>query len=84
MKKILTIFTLFLALAAPMHAQVFMVEDHNDPDRDGTVLDTYGDVIYHASQHDQINFAPLGQGLAVMTALGACYLLGKRMKSNRK
>jgi len=83
MKKILTIFTLFLALAAPMHAQVFMVEDDNNPDREN-VLDTYSEVIYHGSESDQINFAPLGQGLAVMTALGACYLLGKRRKSNRK
>jgi len=83
MKKILTIFTLFLALAAPMHAQVFMVEDDNNPDREN-VLDTYSEVIYHGSESDQINFAPLGQGVLLLAAMGGAYLMNQKKKKQNK
>ena len=80
MKKILIIFTLFLTLAAPMRAQVFiMEEDENDRLRNVFGNGEWNNVIVHGSADDQTNFVPIGGGLLVMTALGACYLMNKRV-----
>ena len=81
MKKILLIFTLLLTLAAPMHAQVFMMEDDNDPNRTVLGNGTYGNIIAHGSGYDQANFVPLGEGIALLTALGGAYLLRKKNKT---
>ena len=82
MKKILTIFILLLVLAAPMHAQVFMMEDDNDPDRTVLGNGTYGNVIVHGSTADQPNYVPLGSGVLALTLLGGIYLLNKRREEN--
>lgn len=63
----------------PMQAQVFMMEDDNDPERNVLGANgTYGNVIFHGSGADQANFVPLGSGLLVLTALGGLYLVGKQ------
>lgn len=80
MKKILLIFSLFLVLAAPMRAQVFiMEEDENDRLRNVFGNGDWNNIIVHGSADDQTNFVPIGGGLLVMTALGACYLMNKRV-----
>ena len=57
MKKILLIFTLFLALAAPMHAQVFiMEEDENDRVNNVFGNGEWNNIIVHGSADDQANF----------------------------
>ena len=82
MKKILLLFTLLLTLAAPMRAQVFVMEE----DESSRVDNVFGNgqwnnIIVHGSADDQANFVPLGSGLWVMTVLGGAYLLSKRKKT---
>lgn len=72
---------LLLTLVLPVRAQVFFMEDDESPDRN--VLGANGslsNVILHGSTDDQANFVPIGSGMLIMTALGVCYLSGKRKK----
>ena len=79
MKKILLIFTLFLALAAPMHAQVFiMEEDENDRVTNVFGNGDWNNIIVHGSADDQSNWVPLGEGVMLLAALGGAYLLRKK------
>ena len=79
MKKILLIFTLFLALAAPMRAQVFMMdgdENYRDPEDPGVFAglpENYGLGVDW--------YTPVGDGILLFAALGGAYLLNKRKKS---
>ena len=82
MKKILLIFTLFLTLAAPMRAQVFIMEE----DENQRVENVFGNgewnnIIVHGSADDQANFVPLGEGILLLSALGGAYLL--KMKKSK-
>lgn len=85
MKKILLIFTLFLTLAAPMRAQVFIMEE-DENDRVDNVFGNgqWNNIIVHGSADDQTNWVPLGEGILLLSALGGTYLLGKKRtwKSN--
>ena len=78
MKKLLTIFTLFLTLAVPLHAQVFMMADEENEFRNVFGNGEWNNVIVHGNEFDQTNFTPIGSGILVMTALGGLYLFGKR------
>ena len=79
MKKILLIFTLFLALSAPMRAQVFiMEEDENDRVNNVFGNGEWNNIIVHGSADDQANFVPLGEAVLLLTALGGAYLLRKK------
>ena len=83
MKKILIIFTLFLTLAAPMRAQVFIMEE----DENQRVENVFGNgewnnIIVHGSADDQTNWVPLGEGILLLSALGGAYLLRKKKTSN--
>ena len=84
MKKILLIFTLFLTLAAPMRAQVFIMEE-DENDRVDNVFGNgqWNNIIAHGSPDDQTNWVPLGEGIMLLSALGGAYLLRKK-KSNNK
>ena len=84
MKKILLIFTLLLTLAAPMRAQVFIMEE-DENDRLGNVFGNgeWNNIIVHGSPDDQTNWVPLGEGIMLLSALGGAYLLRKK-KSNNK
>ena len=79
MKKILLIFTLFLTLAAPMRAQVFiMEEDENDRVTNVFGNGDWNNIIVHGSADDQSNWVPLGEGVMLLAALGGAYLLRKK------
>ena len=82
MKKILLIFTLFLALAAPMRAQVFIMEEDENEFRYVFGNGEWNNVIVHGSPDDLTNWVPLGEGLLMLTAFWGAYLLGK--KKSRK
>ena len=82
MKKILLIFTLFLTLAAPMRAQVFIMEDDENEFRNVFGNGEWNNVIVHGSPDDQTNFVPLGGGALVLTLLGGAYLIGKQKKES--
>ena len=83
MKKILLILTILLILAAPLRAQVFIMEE-DENDRLGNVFGNgqWNNIIVHGSPDDQMNYMPLGEGILMLTALGGAYLLGK--KKSRK
>ena len=81
MKKILLILTLFLILAAPMRAQIFIMEEEEN----GRVENVFGNgewnnIIIHGSPDDQMNYMPLGEGIMLLAALGGAYLIGKKKK----
>ena len=83
MKKILLILTLFLTLAAPMRAQVFiMEEDENDRVNNVFGNGQWNNIIVHGSADDQTNWVPLGEGILMLTALGGAYLMRKKKSSN--
>ena len=73
--------TLILLLAGAAQAQVFtMTEEENDR-AEGDMDAVLGRIPYHGVDYDQANdFAPVGEGMLLLTALGGCYLLGKRKK----
>ena len=78
MKKTLTIFSLLLALAAPLNAQVFIMED----DGDLNPRDPNGGIIFNVmvptedTNTDQ--YIPIGNGLLLMSGLAGAYLIGKK------
>ena len=79
MKKILLIFSLLITLAAPMRAQVFIMEE----DENQRVENVFGNgewnnIIVHGSADDQTNWVPLGEGILLLSALGGAYLLRKK------
>ena len=84
MKKIILIFTIFLALAAPMRAQVFiMEEDENERVENVFGNGQWNNIIVHGSPDDQTNWVPLGESVLLLTTLGGAYLLRKRKQSNK-
>ena len=79
MKKILLIFSLLITLAAPMRAQVFiMEEDENDRVTNVFGNGDWNNIIVHGSADDQSNWVPLGEGVMLLAALGGAYLLRKK------
>ena len=81
MKKTLLILTLLVALAAPMRAQVFiMEEDENDRFENVFGNGQWNNIIVHGSPDDQTNWVPLGGGVMLLAALGGAYLLRKKRK----
>ena len=85
MKKILLIFTLVLTLAAPMHAQVFIMEE-DENDRLDNVFGNgqWNNIIVHGSPDDLTNWVPLGEGILLLSALGGAYLLKRKKSNNNK
>ena len=79
MKKILLIFSLLITLAAPMRAQVFIMEE-DENDRVDNVFGNgqWNNIIVHGSPDDQTNWVPLGEAVLLLTALGGAYLLRKK------
>lgn len=80
MKKILLILTLLFTLAAPMRAQVFIMEEDENQYRNVFGNGEWNNVITHGSPDDQTNYVPLGDGLLLLAALGGAYLLKKKNK----
>ena len=80
LKKI-TILVLGLMIATSMQAQILVMEGEQNNLRN--VTGDNGDlnnVLFHESQNDQTNFTPLGDGIALLAALGGAYLLKKRKR----
>jgi hypothetical protein len=78
MKKILLILTLLFTLAAPMRAQVFIMEEDENQFRNVFGNGEWNNTIVHGSADDQTNYVPLGDGLMLLAALGGAYLLKKK------
>jgi hypothetical protein len=84
MKKILLIFSLFLVLAVPMRAQVFIMEEDENEFRNVFGNGEWNNVIYHGSGDDQTDYVPLGSGIALLVALGGASLLNRRKKTQEE
>ena len=80
MKKILLIFSILLALAAPMRAQVFIMEEDENEFRNVFGNGEWNNIIVHGSADDQANWVPLGEAVVLLSALGGAYLLKKRKR----
>ena len=79
MKKILLLITLFLTLAAPMRAQVYiMEEDENQRVENVSGNGEWNNIIIHGSGDDQTNYLPLGDGLLLLAALGGVRLIRRQ------
>lgn len=82
-KKNIIIAAMLLTLVLPVRAQVFMMEDENNELRTVFGNGEWSNVIVHGSTDDQTNFVPIGNGMFVLTALGACSLMRKGKKTNK-
>jgi hypothetical protein len=80
MKKILLIFSILLALAAPMRAQVFIMEEDENEFRNVFGNGEWNNIIVHGSADDQTNWVPLSEGILLLSALGGAYLVRKLKK----
>lgn len=72
---------LLLLIASAAQAQVFTTDDELNNRAGGDMDEVLGRIPYHGVDYDQANaFAPVGEGILLLTALGGCYLLGKKRK----
>ena len=78
-RKYIALVALLFA-AATAGAQVFIVTDEEFMDAKRATSNTLPIVPYHDTTLDQ--YAPIGNGLAVLTILGVAYLVGKRRKDS--
>lgn len=81
-RNILLAALLFLAMAQPLHAQVFMLdgdENYREPEDPQVFINlpsSYG----MATD----SYTPVGNGLLLLGAMGGVYLLGKRKNKRTK
>jgi len=75
------IFTMLLAMAAPLRAQIFIMDDEFEGKLRQNIPEENLWVPITALDSDQ-SFTPLGEGWLLLTALGGAYLLKKRKKKN--
>ncbi|MCQ2321184.1 MAG: hypothetical protein MJZ91_07635 [Bacteroidales bacterium] len=79
LKKV-SVLLMLIGLAIPTQAQVFMVDEDAYNNRQSE-SDINAVVPYHFVEIDQENnYAPLGDGLALLIGLGSAYALAKRKK----
>ena len=83
-RKYIIIAALLLLLAGTAHAQVFMTNDDDNLRVEEGDMDVFGRIPYHGVDYDQANdYAPVGEGILLLSTLGGAYLLGKRKKQNK-
>ena len=79
MKKIIYIIivVMLIAMASPMRAQILTM-DQEENSRMAGDLEELGRIPVHNVDYDQANaFAPVGEGIMLLAALGGAYLLAK-------
>ena len=83
LKKV-SVLLMLIGLAIPTQAQVFMVDEDAYNNRQSE-SDINAVIPYHFVEIDQENsYAPLGEGLALLVAMGGAYALAKRRKAKAK
>ena len=83
--RALTLFALMMCFAAP--AQIYIMEDEENEFRNVTDQNgPWNNTIIHGIENDQTNWAPVGNGILLLTTLGSAYLLKKKksIKSTNK
>ena len=82
--KIAFMMLMLIGLAIPTQAQIFMVDEDACNNRQSE-SDINAVIPYHFVEIDQENsYAPLGEGLALLVAMGGAYALAKRRKPKAK
>ena len=82
MKKKLLIFTLFVTLAAPLRAQVFMMDgegnyrEPEDPEVFAGLPENYGLGVDW--------YTPVGDGFLLLSAMGGAFLLTKKKRDSKQ
>ena len=80
-RKYITIAALLFLLASTASGQVFTMEDEDNIRVEQGDMDVFGRIPYHGVDYDQANaYAPVGEGIMLLTVLGGAYLLGKKRK----
>ena len=81
-KRLLAILMVTFLSVVPATAQIFL-DDESLTNRCGEI-DEMGNIVpFHEVERDQANqFAPIGGGVFLLTALGGAYLLNKRRKGD--
>ena len=83
-REYIIIAALLLLLASTAHTQVFMTNDDDNLRVEQGDMDVFGRIPYHGVEYDQANdFAPVGEGILLLSVLGGAYLLGKGRQKNR-
>ena len=81
MKKSFMLLVTMLLMALPMRSQVFLTQEDLDSERDGQWSDIGLIIPIHEQDFDQAEpWAPVGSGIALLTALGGAYLIGKKRR----
>lgn len=82
-KKSIALAALLFTVATVSHAQIFMTDDELGP-RFGA-QDPNGVIPLNGVNFDQTNeiYTPIGDGLLIMTAFGAAYLLNRKRRNNK-
>lgn len=78
MNKRIAILTLTLMLAMGAQAQIFL--DDQASNRSDYQAEEVGVMPYHQVEHDQANYIPIGNGIALLAALGGAYLYRKKKR----
>ena len=80
-KKIMTIAAALTIAITPAMAQVFLTDEEESDGRVRYESGDFGGMVPSENvTFDQYDYAPVGEGLALLTGLGFVYLLGKRKK----
>ena len=79
MRKVVMLYFVIFALISSANAQVFLLNDNGN--RTGATHEELSDlnIPFHLVNYDQA-YAPLGNGLIILAALGGAYLVGKKRK----
>ena len=78
MKKNIVILTLFLLLAMAAKAQIFTMENEVNELRDPVPFEWVTNPVEYNQGYDV--YTPIGEGIALLVALGGAYLLKKRKR----
>lgn len=80
-KKSIAAIVLLLVMSLPMNAQVFMMdgdENYREPEDPAVFINLPSDYGLGTDW-----YAPVGNGVLLLTALGGAYLIGKRKNGNQ-
>ena len=79
-KTIIASIAIFTLMVGPVNAQIFTTDDANNARIEGE--DVLGRIPNQWVTYDQYNqYAPIGEGVFLLTALGGVYLLHKKRKN---
>lgn len=80
-KRVLTIVAVLAMAISPVMAQIYLLDDEDNRrvklDEDG-----FGAIVPMQNEDDDQYYAPIGEGLTLLTAMGLAYWAGMRKKKD--